>query len=132
MLKCPREQRADKCRNMESGVRVREARPSWLEDNEQEVGGDEVGEEAGWTVFLVKTVTLLVHQQQSSIVFSFTSADGYLNLFPNSEYPLLYAGSATQRFLHTSGSYTSSPASTVTPFPREKGDYPSPSPQLLS
>ena len=47
MLKCAREQRADKCRNTESRVRVREGRPSCLEDDEQEVGGDEVGEEAG-------------------------------------------------------------------------------------
>ena len=31
---------------MESGIRVREGRPSWLED-EQEVRGDEVREEAG-------------------------------------------------------------------------------------
>lgn len=32
---------------MESGIRVREGRPSWLEDNEQEVRGDEVREKAG-------------------------------------------------------------------------------------
>ena len=31
---------------MESGIRVREGRPSWLEDNEQ-VRGDEVREKAG-------------------------------------------------------------------------------------
>lgn len=37
MLKCAREQKADKCRNTEPGVRVRERRPSWLKDDEQEV-----------------------------------------------------------------------------------------------
>lgn len=40
MLKCAREQRADKCRNTESGVRVREGRPLWLKDDEQEVKRD--------------------------------------------------------------------------------------------
>ena len=47
MLKCAREQKADKCRNTEPGVRVRERRPSWLKDDEQEV--KRLGRIHSWT-----------------------------------------------------------------------------------
>lgn len=82
MLKCAREQKADKCRNTEPGVRVRERRPSWLKDDEQEVKRLGRRRGGGGLCSLLDTHTL---GSSATLVKRVTSTDGYLNLFPNSK-----------------------------------------------
>lgn len=119
MLKCAREQRADKCRNTESGVRVREGRPLWLKDDEQEVKRLGRRRGGGGLCFLLDT-HLLAHQQHSSRGSPLRWLPELVSKFRVVSSPFMLGLQHRDSFTHQ-GLIKSSPASHCNPFPQRRG-----------